>query len=103
MKARLILMVLIELYSLAANAQSKFDSLYNLARKGNAAAQNEIGEIYYDAEEVVKNDTEAFKWFKLSADKGYLLGINSLAFMYFHGFGVKEDKEKPLVCIEKQL
>ena len=40
---------------------------------------------------VAKNDTEAAKWFRVAADKGYAPAQNDLGFFYAEGRGVKKD------------
>jgi TPR repeat protein len=62
---------------------------YGLAAKqGNAKAQNNLGEMYYQGEGVSKDDAEAVKWFRLAAEQGYSEAQHNLGSMYNAGKGV---------------
>jgi TPR repeat protein len=59
--------------------------------QGSAAAQNQLGFMYYAGEGVAQDYAEAFKWFRRSADHGYAKGQRNLGNMYHNGHGVARD------------
>ena len=70
---------------LNAQRQEKSEKeLRVLAKKGDADAQKELGNYYHDQ----KNYTEAFKWWKKSADQNYYKGEYNLGYAYDFGVGV---------------
>ena len=71
------------------------------AEKGNAVAQNNLGNMYKNALGVKKNDKEAAKWFQLSAEQGNASGQYNLGLMYQHGHGVEQDYTKAFAWYEK--
>jgi len=83
---------------LAAAAKS-FEELYEqqrpLAEKGDAMAQNIMGEMYDEADDLWSHG-EALKWYKLSADQGYAPAQLKLGKKYFYGRGVAENKAEAM-------
>lgn len=73
-------------------SKEQFDLYMKAAELGNAEAQCEVG-IRYDFLDcgVAKDDYEAFKWYKKSADQGYAKAIYYIGAAYMHGEGVQED------------
>ncbi len=64
------------------------------AEQGFAAAQNSLGDMYYEGEGVPESDKEAVKYYRLAADQGYAAAQNNLGLMYDNGQGVPQsDKE----------
>ena len=55
-----------------------------------------LGHLYREGGQygIVRNEKKAAKIFKRAAELGSLDAMNSLSIMYFHGEGVKVDKEK---------
>ena len=68
-----------------------YDELRPLATQGNAKAQFIMGRMYANGTPVRKSDTEAVRWYRLSAEQGYSAAQDSLASMYFYGYGVPQD------------
>ena len=62
-----------------------------LAEKGSAAAEFNVGLLYYDGHGVAQDFTEAAQWFERSADQGYAKAQYNLGEMYAVGKGVKRD------------
>src|SRR5512140_2035652 len=62
-----------------------------LAEEGSAAAQFNLGLLYYDGRGVPQNYTEAARWFERAAAQGYTKAQNNLGAMYGAGRGVKKD------------
>jgi Sel1 repeat len=67
-----------------------------LARKGNAAAQTQIGWMYEWGFGVSKDSNEAIKWYRLAAAQGNLEAQRLLGFVYGTGRGVPEDDKEAL-------
>ena len=67
-----------------------------LAEKGNARAQNAMGNIYKHGLGVPKDDNTALKWYRLSAENGEKRGQFSLGLMYASGKGVPLDYKTAL-------
>jgi len=63
----------------------------NAARKGDAAAQLKLGEMYDLGEGVPQDYKEAVKWYRLSAEQGNPAARFALAEMYKNGDGVPKD------------
>ena len=62
-----------------------------LATKGNAVAQFNLGLMYANGRGVSQDDEEAVRWYKLAAAQGYILGQYNLGTMYHNGRGVTQD------------
>ncbi len=74
-----------------------FDETLRAAQQGDAEAQYNLGNMYRTGEGVPQNDTEAMKWFRLSAEQGYAAAQFTLGSMYFFGEGVPENNMKSYV------
>lgn len=61
------------------------------AENGSLEGMYFLGFTYYEGIGVEMNLDEAFKWFKLSAEKGHELSQFLLANSYFDGIGVEKD------------
>ena len=62
-----------------------------LAEQGDAAAQFNLGLLYYDGTGVPQDYRQAAEWFRRSADQGYTKSQLNLGAMYAVGRGVKRD------------
>lgn len=74
-------------------AQSRFDRLVASAEKGDAAAQVELGILYYNgmANSPRPDYAEALKWFQRAADQGNAGAQDRIGLMYYSGKGVPQD------------
>lgn len=73
-------------------SKEQFDLYMKAAELGNAEAQCEVGFRYESSNcGVAKDYYEAFKWYKKSADQGYVDGIYSVGKAYNFGYGVQQD------------
>jgi len=61
------------------------------AEAGDANAQYHLGWMYYYGEGVLKNFTEAVKWFRRAADQGNANAQYNLGWMYYYGEGVPKE------------
>ena len=57
------------------------------AEAGDAAAQNDLGELFYDA----KDFKESFTWYHKAAKQGHAKAQHMLGLMYNHSIGVPFD------------
>jgi TPR repeat protein len=62
-----------------------------LAADGNAAAEFNLGLLYYDGHGVPQDFSEATRWFERAAEQGYTKAQHNLGAMYGIGKGVKRD------------
>lgn len=62
-----------------------------LAHQGDALAQFNLGQMYYNGDGVAKDYAEAVNWFRKAAEQGIAMAQNSLGSMYDNGNGVAND------------
>jgi TPR repeat protein len=65
-----------------------------LAKEGVAKAQYNLGLIYNRGKEVLKDDKEAVRWYRLAAEQGFPEAQTNLGLMYESGQGVEQDYVK---------
>jgi TPR repeat protein len=63
----------------------------SLAKRGDAGAQNSLGEMLKKGQGAPKDDAEALKWFRRAADQGHAGAQNNLGIVYTLGQGVPVD------------
>lgn len=61
------------------------------AKSGEAEAQNDLGEAYYDGKGVTENLPEAVKWFTKAAEQENVKAENNLGNCYYYGYGVYQN------------
>jgi hypothetical protein len=61
------------------------------AEHGNPHAQFSLGEIFSGDEGGLKDDKEAFTWYRRAAEEGYVGAQAKLGLMYHTGQGVAQD------------
>ncbi|WP_180000592.1 tetratricopeptide repeat protein [Acinetobacter sp. YH12239] len=76
------------------------DYFTQAAQKGNADAQFNLGQVYYQSDLVKKDDEKARHWYELSAEQGYTSATLQLATMYARGDGVEENYSKAIELIK---
>ena len=70
------------------------DDWLPLAKQGIAEAQYNLGLMYSRGEGVPRDDKEAMRWYRLSAEQGFAESQTNLGLMYGKGQGVpRDDKE----------
>jgi TPR repeat protein len=80
----------------SAYEQSRYQDAFNilkpLAEAGNAPAQHWLGNIYYyGLGETEKDDAEAARWFRKSAEAGYAAAQYRIGYMHAMGSGMEQD------------
>ena len=61
------------------------------AKSGEAEAQNDSGEAYYDGKGVTENLPEAVKWFTKAAEQENAKAQYNLGMCYYYGYGVYQN------------
>lgn len=82
------------------------DSIKNvlaLAKKGDAAAQNEVGGWYYRGRHVNQNYEEALQWWAKSAKQGNIQAIGNMGLCYQTGHGIAADSLKATQLYQRSI
>lgn len=82
------------------------DSIKNvlaLAKKGDAAAQNEVGGWYYRGRHVKQNYGEALQWWAKSAEQGNVQAIGNMGLCYQTGHGIAADSLKATRLYQRSI
>ena len=61
------------------------------ADKGDALAQNNLGNMYAKGRGVLKDEAAAVRWYRLAAEQGGVTAQYNLGSMYVNGEGVLKD------------
>ena len=69
----------------------KIKENWNMAKQGDADAQNEVGRYYQNGIGVAKDDAEAVSWYRKAADQGHANAQDNLGWMYQNGLGVEQN------------
>lgn len=72
-------------------AKDSLNSILEQAKRGDTAAQNEVGLWYYIGRHTEKNYEQAFHWWNLAAKNGNVEAIGNLGLCYQTGNGVAAD------------
>jgi TPR repeat protein len=76
--------------------------LLSIAEAGDSAAQNELGNLYYNGQRgVTTNHEQAFNWYKKAAHQGLAKAQFNLATMYYEGEGVSKNEEEAVKWFRK--
>src|ERR1700722_11717036 len=73
---------------------TNLSQLQELARKGNAGAENALGLFYSAGDEkqgIKRNETEAARWFAKAAEQGNVSAQSKLGSLFWSGRGVSKD------------
>ena len=73
--------------------KTAFIILEDLASKGDTKAQYNLGVMYANGQDVVKDYKKAFEWFEKSASKEDIDAQYNLGYMYTNGYGTRQDKK----------
>lgn len=85
--------LIITFFSTLANANS-FNENLELANRGYARAQSNLGWMYYHGKGIEKDYAKAFEWFIRAANQGSAIDQNNIGEMYEAGEGVTKDYGK---------
>src|SRR5699024_6947193 len=75
-------------------AAKTFEQVKSLAEQGDASAQEELAEIYYDNQDIYFDREKAFYWNQKAANQGHAKAQYNLGYMYDYGKGVSQDYAK---------
>ena len=70
---------------------SPFEQVFEVAQKGDVAAQNALGLRYATGQGVKLSEAEAVRWFTRAAENGYVPAQAKLGSLYYSGRGVPQD------------
>lgn len=76
----------------------QLDSLIKSALAGDTYAQNRLGDLYREGEDVEQSYAEALQWYQRAAEQDDAEGLNNLGSMYLNGLGTEPDAEKAVEC-----
>lgn len=62
------------------------------AEQGYAAAERNVGYLYYRGKIVPQDDAQAFRWFRQAAEQGHALAQHDLGKMYERGHGTSRNQ-----------
>jgi uncharacterized protein len=78
-----------------------FESVKQLAEKGNAEAQLKLAQLYQEGKGVAQNLQEAVNWSRKAAEQGFAQAQFFLGQMYESGKGVTKDIKEATKWIQK--
>ncbi len=81
-------------FTLCVMGQDSYITYIEAAKKGDANAQVEIGNCYYNGAGVNKDYGQALHWYKKAASKNNPAAQYNIGMLYNYGFGVKKDLGK---------
>jgi len=90
---RLSIALLILSATCAVTAQG-IATIKKQADKGDAKAQYDLGEAYYNGNGAPKDYAQAAFWYRKAADHGYARAQYNLGYLYYTGMGVSQDSAK---------
>lgn len=76
-------------------------ALQQLADRGNADAQYELGLRLYEGQGIAKDEKKAVEWFQKAADQHNLPAMNALGHVYEFGQGIAKDEKKAFEWYKK--
>lgn len=90
--------------------KQEWTTLLTKAKRGDADAQSEVGDCYFDGQLnsigktiVKKNDKKAFQWYKKSALQENENGLTSLAYCLAEGLGCQKNIPEAIVIYKKAI
>ncbi|KAI8886565.1 HCP-like protein [Backusella circina FSU 941] len=90
-------------YSVKKSSAKAMECYEKAAEKGLVGAQLNLGILYQKNQQnefslyaKVSNYKKAVYWYKKAAENGNITAQNHLACMYWHGFGIKKDRQKAI-------
>ena len=85
----------------APTPEEKLATLTKKAEAGDAVAQYNLGEMYYEGEGVPKDAAKALEWYQKAAAQGLAKAQYNLGEMYYEGEGVPRDAAKAVGWLQK--
>lgn len=75
---------------------SRIDQLLLDAVSGNAEAQNQLGDAYYDGIGVEQDYKQAFEWYLRAAEQGHGKAQYNVAYAYANGIGTQKNIDEAI-------
>ena len=87
-------------YAMIAKSWEKaFPFCMEIAKTGDASAQDSVGWMLSGGRGVVENDYEAVKWYRLAAEQGYFASQFNLGYQYYWGEGVMQNYKEAYIWL----
>lgn len=86
----------IDAQDVITEAASPLDELRLMAERGNARAQNDLGQMYADGDGVPRDGAAAAKWLRRAADQDNPVAQSNLGLLYAKGTAVPRDEIEAL-------
>lgn len=80
---------------------AEFDAMAQGAQTGDPAAQNKLGEAYYDGVDVPADPQQAVFWFKEAAKQLYPAALFNMGMCLLNGYGVERDEMRGRGFVKK--
>lgn len=90
-KTKIVLIGIASLLSQKSFSDSYFNSMLNLANKGSASAQYNLGVMYENGSHVEQNYEKAYYWYLKAAELGDVKAQFSVGLSFEYGDGVEQD------------
>ena len=90
--AIVVLFLVLNVSVITASASCKgFKECSAMAKRGDAEAQFNLGNMYYKGQGVLQDYKQAVKWYRLAADQGNAAAQFNLGVSYYKGQGVPKN------------
>lgn len=76
--------------------RKSIDDLIAAAEEGNAEAQNQLGDAYFDGIGIEQDYAKAFEWYFLAAEQGHEKAQYNVAYAYANGIGTQKNVEEAI-------
>lgn len=76
--------------------RKSIDDLIAAAEEGNADAQNQLGDAYYDGIGVEQDYIQAFEWYLRAAEQGHGKAQYNVAYAYANGTGTQKNTDEAI-------
>lgn len=80
---------------------SRIDQILIEAVTGNADAQNQLGDAYYDGIQIEQDYVKAFELYLLAAEQGHGRAQHNVAYAYANGIGTQKNTEEAIKWYSK--
>ncbi len=79
----------------------RIDEIISAANSGNADAQNQLGDAYFDGIRVEQDYAKAFEWYLRAAEQGHGKAQYNVAYAYANGIGSQKNIEESIKWYSK--
>ena len=84
--------------------KQSIDCILKKAKQGDPEAQYDLGFLYYNGDGgLPKDDCEAVKWYRISAEQGNANGQFGLGMCYKYGIGITVNRKEAVKWIRKAV